>query len=236
MRAAALSPPRPSPGPAAACCRGKVGNKFCFTAVIVLSPNHAVYTSPARTARTPLLPVRCAPHAPQPFRETAAVARSEYRSSDGAAHTLSSLPLSAAQKIRAPRRLPQAAPTRSHPPLPLPLRLVAMPLPAIATIILLLSLPARSPAARGGRRFGPDTQHPAGSELQCVPQAPRFASASLCSEPEAPARQLRPKRRARPGQGGGCSRKPTARGAARALCRIQFALRREQPLQSAARA
>ena len=167
MRAVALSPPRPSPGPAAACCRGKVGNKFCFTAAIVLSPNHTLCT-PARHAphAHPSLCVRCAPHAPQPFRETAAVARSENRSSDGAARTLFS-PTLRRKKTRAPRRLPQAAPTRSQPPLPLPLRLVPTPLPAIATVILLLSLPARSPAARGGRRFGPDTQQPKG-QSSCV--------------------------------------------------------------------
>eukprot|EP01045_Picozoa_sp_COSAG04_P056468 COSAG04_NODE_26381_length_295_cov_1.040816_1_plen_94_part_10 len=61
MRAAALSPPRPSPRPAAACCQGKVGNKFCFTAVIVLSQNHAVqlYTSPARTHTHTSRPCPC---------------------------------------------------------------------------------------------------------------------------------------------------------------------------------
>ena len=203
MPAVALSLPRPSPGPAAACCRGKVGNKFCFTAAIVLSPNHTLCT-PARHAphAHPSLCVRCAPHAPQPFRETAAVARSENRSSDGAARTLFS-PTLRRKQTRAPRRLPQAAPTRSQPPLPLPVRLVPTPLPAIATIILLLSLPARSPAARGGRRFGPETSSGRVRAPVCS-----SAAASPRAEPAAPDRQLGPRRRARPGQGSGCSRNP----------------------------
>ena len=180
MRAAALSPPRPSPGPLAA--EGKLVTSFVYTAVIVLSPNHAVYTSPARTARTPLLPVR-ALRPPRP----AAVSRNGRGCAQRKpfirrcrAHALFS-PTLRRKKTRAPPPSPSggADALTSSPPPPAPSRSDAPaghrhPHPAALT-------PRAHTAARGGRRFGPDTQQWPGPSF-CVflrPHALRAPASAL---------------------------------------------------------